>query len=81
MLEMAFRDIINISVSLLMAYTAVWNFIRLGYWIKCFKVKTCTSKQCRFRRSCSKWTETYTKREKEELLHLIEQHRKRLEGQ
>lgn len=68
-----------ISIFLLIVYTVIWNFIHLGYWIKCFKIKTCISKQCRFRHYCRKWVETYTEEEKEKLLQLIEQHRKKLE--
>ena len=64
-------------VFLFIIYIAIWNFIHLGYWIKCFKVKTCNSRQCMFHRYCSKWAETYAEKEIEELLQLIEQHRKK----
>ena len=69
------------SISLFVIYTVIWNFVHLGHWIKCFKVKTCTSKRCKFNRYCSKWIETYTKEEKEEMLQLIEQYRKKLKKQ
>ena len=77
MLEIIVSYAFVISISLFGIYTVIWNFIHLVYWIKCFKVKTCTSKQCKFRHYCRKWTETYTKEEKEKLLQLIEQRRKK----
>ncbi len=66
-----------IIIFLFTIYIVIWNFIHLGYWIKCFKVKTCSSKQCMFHRYCGKWAEMYTEEEIKELLQLIEQHRKK----
>ena len=78
MLEVIVSYAFVISISLFGIYTVIWNFIHLGYWIKCFKVKTCNSRQCKFNHYCGKWVETYTKEEKEESLPLIEQRSKKL---
>lgn len=81
MLEIVASYAFGILIFLFIIYIVIWNFIHLGYWLRCLKMQTCTSKQCKFKHYCSKWVEVYTEEEIEELLQLIEQYRQKLKGQ
>lgn len=78
MLKIIASYTLGITFSLFMAYSVIWNLVHFFYWLKCFKIKTCTSRQCKFKHCCSKWEEVYTGEEKEALLQLVERHRQKL---
>ncbi len=80
MLETAINYIIGALLVLFMICILIWNFIHFGYWIKCRKLKACSSRQCSFRYYCRKWSETYTEEDKERISKLIQQHRDKLNG-
>lgn len=80
MLETAINYIIGALLVLFMICILIWNFIHFGYGFKCRKVKTCSSRQCRFRHYCRKWSESYTEEEKAKLSQLIKQHRDKLDS-
>lgn len=51
----------------------IGNFIRCWYYIKCFKIKKCSDKQCRYNAYCHKYVEVLTQEDKERLQKLIDQ--------
>ncbi|MCM1064689.1 MAG: hypothetical protein NC420_09515 [Eubacterium sp.] len=50
------------------------NIVRFIYWLKCFKIKQCQNTQCRYRQYGSKWIETYSQEDIENLYKVIEQY-------
>lgn len=50
-----------------------WNIIHLFYWLKCFKVKECTSEKCPMKHYCDKWAEVYTEEDKQAIGKLLEE--------
>ena len=56
-----------------LVYTVIWNIARLIYFIKCFKVKKCSNRNCKMSFCCGKYEEVLTKEEAEQLLKLIEE--------
>lgn len=59
-----------------MAIMIVFNIAHAIYWIKCFKVKTCSKQNCRFKGFCNKYEPVWTDEDIERLEKLIEELRK-----
>ncbi|GFI62341.1 hypothetical protein IMSAG049_01523 [Clostridiales bacterium] len=60
-------------LALSIIYMVVWNIKRFIYFIKCFKIKKCSNKNCKFNSYCNKYKTTLTKEEIEQLQNLIDQ--------
>ncbi len=65
--------LIAISTGMFILTIFVGNFIRIWYWIKCRKIKTCKNKQCRARNYCHKYVEVLTEEDIKRLQELINQ--------
>lgn len=51
----------------------VFNVARLVYWIKCFKIKDCCKRSCRFKVFCYKYYECYTEEDKERFRKMLDE--------
>ena len=51
----------------------VWNIARFIYFIKCFKIKKCSNRNCRMNFCCDKYKEVLTAEEAEMLLKMLDE--------
>lgn len=51
----------------------VGNLISLWYRVKCFKIKKCSNRKCRYRMYCHKYKEIITQEDRERIQNLIDQ--------
>ncbi len=51
----------------------VFNIARLFYWIKCFKIKDCSKRDCPFQIFCYKYEEVYTEEDIERITKMLEE--------
>lgn len=65
--------IMCIFLILFFAMIAVFNVARFIYWIKCFKLKDCCKRSCRFKIFCYKYYEKYSEEEIARLRKMIDE--------
>lgn len=64
----------GISFILCFIFFIAGNAVRFAYWLKCFKIEQCQNTQCQYRQYCSKWIETYSQEEIDDLYKIIEKY-------
>jgi len=58
---------------LFVAMIVVFNVARVVYWIKCFKIKDCSKRSCRFKVFCYKYYESYTEEDIARIMKMLEE--------
>lgn len=51
----------------------IWNIARFIYFIKCFKIKKCSNRNCKMNFCCDKYKEVITDEEIERLIKMIDE--------
>ncbi len=54
-------------------FCVIWNITRFIYFIKCFKTRECSNRNCKFNYCCDKYEEVLTDEEVEMLLKMIDE--------
>ena len=62
-----------ISLAVVVAFILFLYLVELWYFIKCFKIKRCYDKNCKFHEHCWKYKDIFTKENLEKLLELLDQ--------
>ncbi len=50
----------------------IGNFFRCWYLIRCFKIKRCSNRQCKYRPYCSKYKDVLTEEDRVKIEKLID---------
>ncbi|MCM1122369.1 MAG: hypothetical protein NC416_07290 [Eubacterium sp.] len=62
-----------IALLIPLAAIVIGNLVHGWYRIKCFKVKKCSDRQCRYRLHCPKYKDRLTEEDKDKIEKLIDQ--------
>lgn len=70
---MILNEIFCIIVFCFYVYCAIWNIPRFVYFLKCFKIKKCSNRECKFNSFCDKYKKILTEEEFERLLKMLDE--------
>ena len=68
-----FRWISVIFFAAFVVVTIIFNIAQAVYFIKCFRIKQCSNKNCHFKQFCKKYKKPWTKEDLERINRLIEE--------
>lgn len=77
-MEMILNYVIGILLCSVIPILVVLNIARFIMWIKCFKIKECSNRKCRYHVCCRKYKDEYEERQTEDLYLLIKKYKKEL---